>query len=103
MTSRSIWNYEFALALESMKVRSTHRTGTEEIETQIQPSNPKREITNITNSHNTKENQLTVCTTRGERRLIGFRCHKASMKSKLIISFRMMHYLIKRVMSYFTD
>ena len=50
------------------------------------------------------QNQLTVmCTTRGERRLIGFRCHKACMKSKLIISCRMMHNLIKRVMRYFTD
>ena len=49
-------------------------------------------------------NQLTVmCTTRGERRSIGFRCHKACMKSKLIISCRIMHNLIKRVMSYFTD
>ena len=49
-------------------------------------------------------NQLTVmCTTRGERRSIGFWCHKACMKSKLIISCRIMHNLIKRVMSYFTD
>ena len=51
-----------------------------------------------------KVNQLTVmCTTLGERRLIGFRCHKACMKSKLIISCRMMHNLIKRFKSYFTD
>ena len=36
--------------------------------------------------------QLTVmCTTRGERRLIGFRCQRACMKSKLIISCKMMH------------
>ena len=50
------------------------------------------------------QNQLTViCTTHGERRFIGFRCHKTCMKSKLIISCRMMHNLIKRVMSYFTD
>ena len=32
------------------------RSGTEAIRTQIQPSNPKREITNITNSQNTKAN-----------------------------------------------
>ena len=31
-----------------------HRSGTEAIRTQIQPSKPKREITNITNSQNTK-------------------------------------------------
>ena len=30
------------------------RSGTEAIRTQIQPSKPKREITNITNSQNTK-------------------------------------------------
>ena len=30
------------------------RSGTEEARTQIQPSKPKREITNITNSQNTK-------------------------------------------------
>ena len=48
--------------------------------------------------------QLNVmCTTRGERRLIGFRCHKPCIKSKLIIFCRLMHDLIKRVMSYFTD
>ena len=36
--------------------------------------------------------QMTVMrTTRAERRLIGFRCQKASMKSKLIISCKMMH------------
>ena len=32
------------------------RSGTEAIRTQIQPSNPKWEITNITNSQNAKEN-----------------------------------------------
>ena len=32
------------------------RTGTKAIRTQIQPSKPKREITNITKSQNTKEN-----------------------------------------------
>ena len=31
-------------------------SGTEAIRTQIQPSKPKREISNITNSQNTKEN-----------------------------------------------
>ena len=30
------------------------RSGTEAIRTQLQPSKPKREITNITNSQNTK-------------------------------------------------
>ena len=51
-----------------------------------------------------KINQLTVmCTTRGERRLIGFWCQKACMKSKFIISYRMMHNLIKRFRSCFTD
>ena len=37
-----------------MKVKSMQRSGTEAIRTQIQPSKPKREITNITNSQNTK-------------------------------------------------
>ena len=32
------------------------RSGSEAIGTQIQPSKPKWEITNITNSQNTKEN-----------------------------------------------
>ena len=32
------------------------RSGTEAIRTKIQPSKPKWEITNITNSQNTKEN-----------------------------------------------
>ena len=36
--------------------KSTQRQGTEAIRTQIQPSKPKCEITNITNSQNTKEN-----------------------------------------------
>ena len=37
-----------------MEVNSMQRSGTEAIRTQIQPSKPKREITNITNSQNTK-------------------------------------------------
>ena len=36
------------------KVKSMQRSGTETIRTQIQPSKPKREITNITNSQNIK-------------------------------------------------
>ena len=36
------------------KVKSMQRSGTEAIRTQIQPSKPNREITNITNSQNTK-------------------------------------------------
>ena len=39
-----------------LKVRSMQSSGTEAIRTQIQPSKPKLEITNITNSQNTKEN-----------------------------------------------
>ena len=39
-----------------MEVRSMQKSGTEEIRTQIQPSKPKLEIINITNSQNTKEN-----------------------------------------------
>ena len=35
-------------------VKCMQRSGTEAIRTQIQPSKPKREITNITNSQNTK-------------------------------------------------
>ena len=37
-----------------VKVKRMQRPGTEAIRTQTQPSNPKREITNITNSQNTK-------------------------------------------------
>ena len=39
---------------EKKKVKNMQRSGTEAIRTQIQPSKPKREITNITNSQNTK-------------------------------------------------
>ena len=39
-----------------LKVKSMQRSGTEAIRTQILLSKPKREITNITNSQNTKEN-----------------------------------------------
>ena len=67
------------------KVKSMQRPGTEAIRTQIQPSKPKTDL-----------NQLTVmCTTPGERRLIGFRCQKECMECKLAISCRMMHTLIK--------
>ena len=37
-----------------MKVKNVQRSGTEAIRIKIQPSNPKREITNITNIQNTK-------------------------------------------------
>ena len=40
--------------ISSVKVKSIHRPGTEAFRTQIQPSKPKREITKITNSQNTK-------------------------------------------------
>ena len=38
----------------SLKVNSLQGSGNEAIRTQIQPPKPKREITNITNSQNTK-------------------------------------------------
>ena len=44
------------MKLSIICVRSKQRSGTGAIRTQIQPSNPKWEITNITNSQNTKEN-----------------------------------------------
>ena len=37
-----------------IKLKSMQRSGTDAIRTQLQSSNPKREITNITNSQNTK-------------------------------------------------
>ena len=37
-----------------MKVKSMQRTGSEATRNQIQPSKPKREIANVTNSQNTK-------------------------------------------------
>ena len=39
---------------KTINVQSMQRTGTEANRTRIQPSKPKREITNITNSQNTK-------------------------------------------------
>ena len=38
----------------SDRVKSMQRSGSEAIRTQLQPLKPKREITNITNSQNTK-------------------------------------------------
>ena len=40
--------------LVALEVKSMQRSGTEAIRTQMQPSKPKRGITNITNSQNTK-------------------------------------------------
>ena len=59
LTMRLIYWYEFTGLMFrhtnlNVKVRSMQRSGTEAIKTQIQPSKPKREITNITNSQNTK-------------------------------------------------
>ena len=42
------------------KVKSMQRSVTEAIRTEIQPSKPKREITIVTNSQNTKENTETI-------------------------------------------
>ena len=42
------------IEMNVMKVKSMQRSGTEAIRTQLQPSKPKREITNITNSQNRK-------------------------------------------------
>ena len=53
------WNLMFSTCnvqhqgLKPYKVKSMQRSGTEAIRTQLQPSKPKREITNITNSQNT--------------------------------------------------
>ena len=38
----------------TIKVKSMQRSGTEAIRTQIKPSKPKREVSKITNSQNTK-------------------------------------------------
>ena len=43
-----------SFAVDCMKVKSVQRPVTEGIRTQSQPSKPKREITNITKSKNTK-------------------------------------------------
>ena len=43
-----VFDYNF------LKEKNMQRSGIEAIRTQIQPSKPKREITNITNSQNTK-------------------------------------------------
>ena len=44
----------FLLFFLLLEVKSMQRSGTEAIRTQIQPSKPKREITNFTNSQNIK-------------------------------------------------
>ena len=44
-----------------VKVKSMQRSGTEAIRTQIQPSKPKRKITKITNSQNTKRTRSSEC------------------------------------------
>ena len=49
----SFHNLSSALKLP-LNVNCMQRSGTDEIKTQIQPSKPKREITEITNSQNTK-------------------------------------------------
>ena len=41
-----------------VKVKRMQRSGTEAIRTQIQPLKTKREITNITNSQNTREHMV---------------------------------------------
>ena len=41
-----------------MKLRRVQRSGTEAIKTQIQPSKPKREITNITNTSSQNINMV---------------------------------------------
>ena len=45
-----------------IQVKSMQRSGTEAIRIQIQLSKPKREITNITNSQNTKKEGISVQT-----------------------------------------
>ena len=45
----------FELYVDRMEVKSMQRPGTEAIITKIQPSQPKREITKITSSQNTKK------------------------------------------------
>ena len=46
--------FKFVSMEKYSKVKRMQRSGTEAIRTQIQPSKPKREITNITYSQNTK-------------------------------------------------
>ena len=43
------------IAACDMEVKSIQRSGTEAIGTQLQPSKPKREITNITNNQKKKK------------------------------------------------
>ena len=46
--------WELILMADSLEVKSMQKSGTEAIRTQSQLSKPKRELTNITNSQNTK-------------------------------------------------
>ena len=57
----------------------------------------EKRFTNIqTKREYAKKNQLNVmCTTRDERSSIDMRCQKECVESKLVISRRMMHNLIK--------
>ena len=48
-------DFSETIAACDMKVKSIQRSGPEAIRTQLQPSKPKREITNITNSQNTNK------------------------------------------------
>ena len=47
-------NINYYISLITRKVKSIQRPGTGAIRTQIPPSKPKREITKITNSQNTR-------------------------------------------------
>ena len=49
-----VWNLTVKVARTFVKVKSIQISGTKAIRTQIQPSKPKKEITKITNSQNTK-------------------------------------------------
>ena len=50
----TLYSMKLFQRLSAIKVESMQRSGTEAIRTQLQPSKQKREITNITNSQNTK-------------------------------------------------
>ena len=102
----------FRCQKECMEVKSMQRSGTEAIRTQLQTSNLKREITNITNSQNTKRTHGQPSEqlfpkrwphsnrnrTKDNMNTPKVKRHRNSdTKCKLVISCRMMHNLIKKI------
>ena len=62
----------FDVFFKPNQVKCLQRPGTEAIRTKSQPSKPKREITNITNSQNTKRNIWSIDNKRKHKHILSF-------------------------------